>query len=50
MKEYTVWVGAWEVNSCYVTAYEAQVIKERWQAEGYDDVVIEEIETTKETV
>jgi hypothetical protein len=44
-KKYTVWVGGSEVQSYYLTDYEAKELKQIWDAKGYDDVVIEEMET-----
>jgi hypothetical protein len=44
-KKYTVWVGGSEVQSYYLTAYEAKELKQIWDAKGYDDVTIEEMET-----
>lgn len=46
-KKYTVWVGGSEIQSYYLTAYEAKELKQIWDAKGYDDVVIEEMETAK---
>jgi hypothetical protein len=46
-KKYTVWVGGSEVQSYWLTDYEAKELKQIWDAKGYDDVVIEEMETVK---
>ncbi len=46
-KKYTVWVGGSEVQSYYLTAYEAKGLKQIWNNKGYDDVVIEEIGDNK---
>ncbi len=42
MTEYTVWVGGTEVTDCYVDKETADRLKEIYESEGYDDVIIEE--------
>ena len=43
-KLFTVWVGGVEVNDNYLTKEEADRLATEYEDEGYDDVVIEEIE------
>jgi len=42
-KRWTVWVGGVEVNDHYLTAYEADLLSDKYVDMGYDDVVIEEL-------
>jgi len=49
MIQYTVWSGGVELNDYYVSLDEAENIAEKWEAMGYDDVVIEEVEVDDET-
>ena len=44
MKLFTVWVGGLEVNDFYITKAEAERLAEVYIDDGYDDVVIEEME------
>lgn len=42
---YTVWVGGFEINRCYLkTIEEAESLAEIWRNLGHDDVAIEEIQ------
>ena len=43
-KKFTVWVGGVEVNDYYLTKKEAENLAEEYRNDGYDDVVIEEVE------
>jgi hypothetical protein len=50
MTQYTVWSGGTELNDYYLDTYsEAENIAVHWEALGYDDVQIEEIEVDPET-
>ena len=40
---YTVWVGGIEVNDCYLTHKQAQVLANRYKRKGYHDVEIEQV-------
>ena len=42
-KLYTVWVGGVEVNDYYLPKDKAESLAEEYRAEGYDDVIVEEI-------
>jgi hypothetical protein len=42
-KTYTVWVGGSEVNDSYLTKEEAENLASEYKADGYDDVVVENI-------
>jgi hypothetical protein len=42
-KTYTVWVGGSEVNDSYLTKKEAENLAFEYKADGYDDVIIENI-------
>lgn len=44
MKKYSVWVGGSEVNDYYLTKEQAEDLAEEYKEDGYDDVVIEEID------
>ena len=44
MKLFTVWVGGLEVNDFYITKAEAERLAEFYIDDGYNDVVIEEME------
>lgn len=43
MKMFTVWVGAVEVNSSLMAETEAKALAAQWLADGYDDVIIQEV-------
>jgi hypothetical protein len=43
-EKFTVWVGGVEVNDYYLTKKEAEWLAEEYREDGYDDVVIEEVE------
>lgn len=40
-QQYSVWVGGVEVNDYYLTQEMADAIAELFNAEGYNDVVVE---------
>ena len=40
---YTVWVGGVEVNDYYMDKKDAEYMAEFYKDEGYDDVVIQEL-------
>jgi hypothetical protein len=42
-KTYVVWVGGSEVNDSYLTKEEAENLAFEYEADGYDDVIIENI-------
>jgi len=42
VENYSVWVGQWKANDCSVTAYLAEAIKDKWENQGYTNVVIKE--------
>lgn len=44
MENWSVWVGGIEVNDYYLTKDEAENLAEEYRQDGYDDVVIEEVE------
>lgn len=44
---YTVWVGGREVNDYYVTFDEAHRLANAWRKHGFDDVVVERMESAK---
>lgn len=41
-KTWTVWVGGGEVNDHYLSKAEAEVLRDKYIADGYDDVVMED--------
>ena len=43
-EKFTVWVGGVEVNDYYLTEEEAENLAEEYRNDGYDDVVIDEVE------
>ena len=43
-KRFTVWVGGAEVNDEYLTKEEADDLAFEYEQDGYDDVVVEEVE------
>ena len=43
MNKWTVWVGGSEVNLCYLSETQAQNMARAWKDQGYDDVVVEEV-------
>jgi hypothetical protein len=43
-EKFTVWVGGVEVNDYYLTKKEAENLAEEYRNDGYDDVLIEEVE------
>jgi hypothetical protein len=43
MAKWSVWVGGSEVNDYYLTKESAENLAQEWIAEGYDDVVVEEV-------
>ena len=47
MNKYTVWVGGTEVCDHYVDRREAYRIATRYESQGYNDVVIEKVESIK---
>jgi hypothetical protein len=42
-KEFTVWVGGTEVNDYYLTEVEAEALANEYLDDGYDDVIVENI-------
>jgi len=42
-KEFTVWVGGTEVNDSYLTEVEAEALANEYLDDGYDDVIVENI-------
>ena len=42
-KTYTVWVGGSEVNDSYLSKEEAENLAFEYEADGYDDVINENI-------
>lgn len=44
MKWYSIWVGGCEVNDYYLTKEDAEILAAEYEADGYDDVYIEEVE------
>ena len=45
IEHYTVWVGGGEVNDYYLTLDEAQTIARQYLNNGYDDVIIELVQS-----
>ena len=45
---FSVWVGGSEVNTRYLSSESAERIAEAWRSFGYDDVIVEEIESANE--
>lgn len=43
MEKWSVWVGGGEVNLVYLSKAQAEGMAQAYIAEGYDDVVIEEV-------
>lgn len=43
-KLFTVWVGGIEVNDCLLSETDAKNLAELWRGNGYDDVIIEEVD------
>jgi len=43
MSKWTVWVGGGEINSYYLTKEEALELAQAWKDNGYDEVVMEEV-------
>ena len=43
IKNWTVWVGGIEVNDYYLTKEEADDLADEYRADGYDDVVVEQV-------
>ena len=43
-KLFSVWVGGVEVNDYYLTEDEANTLAKKYEDDGYDDVVIDEID------
>jgi len=43
-ERFTVWVGGVEVNDEYLTKEEADDLALEYEEDGYDDVVVEEVE------
>jgi hypothetical protein len=41
--KHTVWVGGVEVNDYYLSKEDAETLAEKYRKEGYDDVIVEEI-------
>ena len=44
-ENYTVWVGGSEVNDYYLSLDEAQSLAKLYLDRGYDDVLIEEVQS-----
>jgi hypothetical protein len=44
--KHTVWVGGVEVNDYYLSKEDAETLAEKYRKEGYDDVIVEEIDDT----
>ena len=42
-KEFTVWVGGTEVNDYLLTEVEALALADEYLDDGYDDVIVENI-------
>jgi len=40
---FTVWVGGVEVNDYYLTLEQAEELAKEYELDGYDDVIIEEL-------
>lgn len=47
IKNRVVWVGGVEVNDYYLTLAEANKLADEYKADGYDDVIIEEVNTIR---
>ena len=45
MKTWTVWVGGGEVNPGYLKRDDAERIAKAWRLMGYEDVIIEEVQS-----
>jgi hypothetical protein len=45
IEKYTVWAGGSEVNDYYLTLDEAQTIAQHYINDGYDDVIIERVQS-----
>jgi hypothetical protein len=43
LERYSVWVGGGEINDRLLTEAAALFLAEGWKAEGYDDVIVEEV-------
>ena len=43
MKKFSVWVGGTEVNDQLLTREEAEILAFEYEDDGYDDVIIEEV-------
>lgn len=41
---YCVWVGGVEVNDDYLTEKQAEALAETYKEDGYEDVVIQEVD------
>jgi prophage maintenance system killer protein len=41
--KYTVWVGSTEVNDNYLTKQQAENLAFEYEQQGYDDVIVEQI-------
>jgi hypothetical protein len=41
--KYTVWVGGTEVNDNYLTKQQAENLAFEYEQQGYDDVIVEQI-------
>jgi hypothetical protein len=44
MRKFSVWVGGVEVNDYYLTEIQANSLAKQYCDQGYDDVLIEELE------
>ena len=44
VKDYTVWAGGAEVTDFYVSFDTATAIKNEYESNGYDDVIIEKVD------
>ena len=42
-KVYTVWVGGTEVNDYLLNLADAEKVKQEYNDDGYDDVIIEKV-------
>jgi hypothetical protein len=42
---YTIWVGGSEVSNTLMLKPDAELLAEYWRNEGYDDVVVELVDT-----
>jgi len=42
-KVYTVWVGGTEVNDYLLSLADAEKVKQEYNNDGYDDVIIEKV-------